>query len=392
MRKYKRICLLILDACGVGELPDAAAYGDVGSNTIANCSISTGGLKMPNMAELGLGNIISIKGVLSEAKPSAYYGKMAEKSSGKDSTIGHWELAGLINHEPFPVYPDGFPDGIIDKYKQLTGRGVLGNKPASGTEIIAELGEQHLLSGDLIVYTSADSVFQVAAHTDIVSLDELYRYCQIARDMLIGKHAVSRVIARPFEGRPGEFKRTADRKDFSLTPPGDTVLDKLKSSGYEVVTIGKVDYLFAGKGISRAIHTRSNAGGIDSLIEVLDEDFTGLIFINLVDFDMLWGHRNNVEEFAKGLEYFDRRLPEIIASLKDDDLLIITADHGCDPTTPSTDHSREYVPILVYSKSFINPGKNLGVRNSFADVASTIAELFEVDSFDSGDSFAGGLK
>jgi len=392
MKIYNRICLLILDACGVGELPDAADYGDIGSNTIANCSIGMGGLNLPNMAKLGLGNIIPIKGVPPEADPLAYFGKMAEKSAGKDSTIGHWELGGLISRIPFPVFPDGFPDEIINKYKQLTGRGVLGNKPASGTEIIAELGEQHLKSGDLIVYTSADSVFQVAAHTDIVTLDELYRYCQIARDMLTGEHAVSRVIARPFIGRPGEFVRTPDRKDFSLTPPGDTILDKLKSSGYEVVTIGKVDYLFAGKGISRTIHTRSNADGIDNMIKVLDEDFTGLIFINLVDFDMLWGHRNNVKDFAGGLEYFDERLPEIIAKLKDDDLLLITADHGCDPTTPSTDHSREYVPILAYSKSFSGSGGDLGVRKSFADVASTIAELFYIDPIDTGESFAGVLK
>jgi len=392
MKKSGRICLLILDACGVGELPDAADYGDVGSNTIGNCTLSNGGLTMPNMGMLGLGNIIPIKGVPPVDRPKAYYGKMAERSAGKDSTMGHWELAGLISRVPFPVYPDGFPADLINRFKGLIGRGVIGNKPASGTEIIAELGEQHLKTGDLIVYTSADSVFQIASHTDIVPLSELYHYCQLARDMLTGEHAVARVIARPFIGRPGAFVRTADRKDFSLVPDGDTILDKLKSTGHDVITVGKVDYLFAGKGVTKTNHTRSNAEGIDTTIKLLQADFNGLLFINLVDFDMLWGHRNNAEEFAAGLEYFDSRLPEIIGSLRTDDLLIITADHGCDPTTQSTDHSREYVPILVYSKSFKREGSNLGIRKSFADVASTIAELFEVDEFKSGESFAGELK
>ncbi len=392
MKKFNRICLLILDACGVGELPDAAAYGDAGSNTIGNCALSVGGLTMPNMGSLGLGNIISIKGVPPADRPKAYYGKMAEQSAGKDSTMGHWELAGLISRIPFPVYPNGFPADVIDEYKKLTGRGVLGNKAASGTEIIAELGEQHMKTGDLIVYTSADSVFQVASHTDIIPLAELYRYCQIARDMLVGEHAVSRVIARPFIGHPGEFIRTADRKDFSLEPLGETVLDRLKAGGYDVITVGKVDYLFAGRGVTRVNHTRSNAEGIETTIRLLQDDFRGLLFINLVDFDMLWGHRNNAREFAAGLEYFDSKLPEIITNLRQDDLLIITADHGCDPTTESTDHSREYVPILAYSEMFKPEGGNLGIRKSFADVASTIAELFEVGEFEAGESFAGEFK
>jgi phosphopentomutase len=391
MKKFGRICLLILDACGVGELPDAADYGDVGSNTIGNCAFSVGGLKMPNLGLLGLGNIIPVKGVPPVDRPQAYYGKMAERSAGKDSTMGHWELAGLISRVPFPVYPTGFPDDVIDKFKRLTGRDVIGNKPASGTEIIAELGEQHLKTGALIVYTSADSVFQIAAHTDIIPLSELYRYSQLARDILIDEHAVARVIARPFIGQSGAFVRTADRKDFSLVPNGDTILDKLKSARYDVITVGKVDYLFAGKGVTKANHTRSNAEGIDTTIKLLQTDFSGLLFINLVDFDMLWGHRNNAAEFAAGLEYFDSRLPEIIGNLRTDDLLIITADHGCDPTTQSTDHSREYVPVLVYSKSLKREGGNLGIRKSFADVASTIAELFEVDGFKAGESFAGEL-
>jgi len=392
MIKFNRICLLILDACGVGELPDAADYGDAGSNTIGNCALSVGGLTMPNMGSLGLGNIISIKGMPPVDRPIANYGKMAERSAGKDSTMGHWELAGLVSRVPFPVYPHGFPADVTDEFKRLTDRNILGNKPASGTEIITELGEQHMQTGDLIVYTSADSVFQVASHTDIVPLTELYRYCQSARDMLTGRHAVARVIARPFIGRPGEFIRTADRKDFSLEPLGETVLDRLKSAGYDVITVGKVDYLFAGRGVTKANHTRSNAEGIETTIRLLQDDFQGLLFINLVDFDMLWGHRNNAREFAAGLEYFDSKLPEIIANLRNDDLLIITADHGCDPTTQSTDHSREYVPILVYSNLFKPDGVNLGIRKSFADIASTIAELFEVGEFKAGESFAGEFK
>ena len=293
MRRFNRICLLILDACGVGELPDADKYGDVGSNTLGNCAAHVGGLNMPNMSSFGLGNIIPIKGVSPCEEPEAYYGKMAEKSPGKDSTTGHWELAGMITHKPFPVYPKGFPEEIIDKFKLLTGRGVLGNIPASGTEIIVELGEKHLKTGDLIVYTSADSVFQVAAHTDIVPLDELYRYCRIAREMLTGKHAVSRVIARPFAGKIGEFKRTPDRKDFSLAPPRGTLLDRLKDAGYDVITVGKVDDLFAGRGVTQSYHTKSNAEGIRVINDVLSDEFNGLLFANLVDFDMLWGHRNN---------------------------------------------------------------------------------------------------
>ncbi len=380
--------MIILDSCGVGELPDAADYGDTGSNTIGNCAESVGGLAMPNMAELGLGNIILIKGVPPVDMPSAYYGKMAEQSVGKDSTIGHWELAGIISETPFPVFPDGFPDEVIDKFIQLTGRNILGNIAASGTEIIARLGIKHQQTGDLIVYTSADSVFQVAAHTDIVPLNELYHYCELARGMLTGEQAVSRVIARPFTGKPGQFVRTPDRKDFSLEPPAATLLDRLSLAGYDVMTVGKVDYLFAGKGITRVNHTLSNKHGIETVIKLLSEDFNGLMFVNLVDFDMLWGHRNDAEGFAEGLEYFDGKLPAIISSLKNNDLLVITADHGCDPTTPSTDHSREYVPLLVYSPSFSESGGNLGVRGSFADLASTVAELFEIETFKDSKSFA----
>jgi len=388
MMKIERICLIILDACGVGELPDAANYGDVGSNTIGNCAESVGGLAMPNMAKFGLGNIIPVKGMPPADMPSAYYGKMAEQSVGKDSTIGHWELAGIITETPFPVFPDGFPNEVIDKFIQLTGRNILGNIAVSGTEIIARLGKKHQQTGDLIVYTSADSVFQIAAHTDIVPLAELYHYCELARKILADKYAVSRVIARPFTGKPGQYVRTPDRKDFSLEPPPGTLLDRLSHTGYDVITVGKVDYLFAGKGITRINHTRSNEHGIDTIIQLLSDDFNGLMFANLVDFDMLWGHRNDTIGFAKGLEYFDSKLPAIISKLKDNDLLVITADHGCDPTTPSTDHSREYVPLLVYSPSFSGCGGNLGIRGSFADLASSIAELFGIDVFKNSKSFA----
>jgi phosphopentomutase len=389
MIKFKRICLLILDACGVGELPDAAAYGDEGSNTLGNTAEYMGGLNMPNMAEMGLGNIIPIKGVPPAAKPNAFYGKMAEMSAGKDSTIGHWEIAGLVSKSSFPVYPGGFPDEIIGEFKKQTNRGVIGNKPASGTEIIAELGETHIRTGDLIVYTSADSVFQIAAHTDILPLDELYKFCEIARGILIDEHGVSRVIARPFIGEAGNFVRTADRKDFSLEPPEPTILDRLKASGRDVITVGKVDYLFAGRGVTLAKHTKSNAHGIESTIEVLSNtEFNGMLFVNLVDFDMLWGHRNDVRQFAGGLEYFDSRLPDILSVLRPDDLFIITADHGCDPTTASTDHSREFVPLIAFTNSSSGQGKNLGVRSTFADIAATIAEIFEIEGIKHGKSFA----
>jgi phosphopentomutase len=388
MLKIERICLLVLDACGVGELPDAASYGDSGSNTLGNCAQFVGGLNMPHMAELGLGNIIPIKGVPPNSKPKAYFGKMAEQSSGKDSTIGHWELAGVISERPFPVYPNGFPDSIIKEFERITGRGILGNVAASGTEIIARLGEKHLKTGSLIVYTSADSVFQVASHTDLVPIEELYHYCRLARQMLQGEHGVSRVIARPFAGETGKFYRTLDRKDFSLPPPDGTVLDKLSQSGHDVITVGKVDDLFAAKGITASNHTKTNEAGIEEIIRLFGQPFKGLVFANLVDFDMVWGHRNDARGFADGLEYFDKHLPEILAKMNDHDMLIISADHGCDPTTPSTDHSREYVPLIVYSPAFKNGGTNLGTRNTFGDVAATIADYFSVGPTIAGTSFA----
>ncbi|MFH0931011.1 MAG: phosphopentomutase [Candidatus Zixiibacteriota bacterium] len=385
MKKIKRVILIVLDSCGVGELPDASIYDDQGSNTLGNTAKKVGGLDLPNLEKLGLGNIEPIMGVLPQKSPLACHGKMGELSPGKDSTTGHWEIAGVILKKPFPVYPDGFPEKIIHKFKKAIGIEVLGNKAASGTEIIKELGEEHLRTGKPIVYTSADSVFQIAAHEDKIPVNRLYRFCLIAREILSGKNAVARVIARPFEGEPGSFNRTVRRKDFSLPPPEKTILDILKENEIEVIGIGKIEDLFAGKGLSKSIHTKDNRDGMDNLIKVMIEGKKGLIFINLIDFDMLWGHRNDFKGFAKGLEDFDRRLIEVLGLLTPEDLLIITADHGCDPTTPSTDHSREYVPVLVYGEK-IKKGIDLGVRKSFSDVAATLAEIFKVPDTGKGES------
>ncbi|MGB2980156.1 MAG: phosphopentomutase [Candidatus Zixiibacteriota bacterium] len=382
----KRVILIILDACGIGELPDAHLYNDERSNTIVNTAKAVGGLRLPHMEKLGLGNIDEIPGVSPNASASANFGKMAELSAGKDSTSGHWEIMGLITQKPHPVYPNGFPPEVIQPFERAISKKILGNKPASGTEIIKELGEEHVRTGTPIVYTSADSVFQIAAHEEIIPVNELYRMCTIARNLLIGEHAVVRVIARPFLGKPGSFKRTERRRDFSLAPPSETVLDILKANHLPVIGLGKIEDLFAGKGLTFSIHSKNNSDGMDKLIEAVEKFKEGLIFINLVDFDMLWGHRNNPRAFAGGLEEFDRRLPEVMELLQKQDILILTADHGCDPTTPSTDHSREYVPLLVCGES-IAKGKNLGVRESFADVGATIAEIFGIKGTGSGKSF-----
>ena len=386
MKEGKRVILIVLDSCGVGELPDAFKYNDRGSNTLGNTAKKVGGLDLPNLEKLGLGNIEPIIGVLPQKSPLACYGKMGELSPGKDSTTGHWEIAGVILKKPFPVYPDGFPEKIIHIFEKAIGIEVLGNKPASGTEIIKELGEEHLRTGKPIVYTSADSVFQIAVHEDKIPVNRLYRFCLIAREILTGENGVARVIARPFEGEPGSFDRTARRKDFSLPPPEKTILDILKENKIEVIGIGKIEDLFAGKGLTKSIHTKDNTEGMDNLIKVMIEEKEGLIFINLIDFDMLWGHRNDFKGFAKGLEDFDKRLKEVLNLLKPEDLLIITADHGCDPTTPSTDHSREYVPVLVYGEK-IKKGIDLEVRKSFSDVAATLAEIFKVPDTGKGESF-----
>ncbi|KFD41975.1 phosphopentomutase [Peptococcaceae bacterium SCADC1_2_3] len=382
----KRVVLVVLDSVGIGALPDAAIYGDEGSHTLANCASFVKGVFLPHLACLGLGNITFISSVPPVLQPAGAYGKMAEKSPGKDTTTGHWEIAGLILDKPFPVYPGGFPPEIIESFQELVGRPVLGNKAASGTEIIVELGEKHLQTGYPIVYTSADSVFQIAAHEEIIPAEKLYFWCQAARSLLQGKHGVGRVIARPFMGPPGAFYRTARRRDFSLPPFSPTILDGLKDSGLAVFAVGKIKDIFAGQGITHSVTTQNNQEGIDKTLAFLDKKEKGLIFTNLIDFDMLYGHRNDPYGYAKALEEFDTRLPEIIEVLQPDDILILTADHGCDPTTPSTDHSREYVPLLVYGKK-VKAGVNLGVRDTFADVAATIADIFNLSS-PRGKSFA----
>jgi phosphopentomutase len=386
MNKVRRVILIVLDSCGVGELPDAFKYGDQGSDTLGNTAKKVGGLVLPNLEKLGLGNIEPIQRVIPQKSPLGCFGRMGELSVGKDSTTGHWEIGGVILNKSFPLYPNGFPEKLIQEFQEAIGREIIGNKPASGTEIIKELGEEHLRTGKPIVYTSADSVFQIAAHERIISVESLYHMCLIARKLLSGEHGVARVIARPFIGEPGSFKRTERRKDFSLPPPEKTILDILKEKGIRVIGIGKIEDLFAGRGLSKSVHTKNNMEGMDRLIQAMNEEREGLIFINLIDFDMLWGHRNNVEGFARGLEDFDKRLPEVLDLLKPDDVLIITADHGCDPTTPSTDHSREYVPLLVYGEK-IKKGVNLGKRRSFSDIASTLSEIFEVPDTGNGKSF-----
>lgn len=388
MKKIKRTILIVLDGVGIGEMPDAASFGDQGSNTLGNLAKTMGGLNLPNLEKLGLGNIAPIQGVAPRISPLANFGKMAEKSPGKDSTTGHWEIAGCITKRAFPIYPTGFPQEILDKFTQKTGHGILGNKPASGTEIIKELGMEHLQTGKVIVYTSADSVFQIAAHEAIVPLAELYKICEIAREILTGPHAVSRVIARPFIGdSPDNFTRTRARRDFSLKPTCKLLQDCVREKGIQTIGIGKIDDLYAGQGLDKKIHSKSNAQGIEAMLEQINRTEEALILVNLVDFDMLWGHRNNPTGFKQELEYFDKKLAIILNLLRPDDLLCITADHGNDPTTPSTDHSREYVPLLVYGKS-IQSGIHLGIRPTFADLGKTIAQAFASERCSiSGNSF-----
>lgn len=382
-----RAIIIVLDGVGVGELPDALEFGDGGSNTLGNLSRAVGGLTLPNLQGLGLGNIIPIEGVQPSARPTASYGQMAEVSPGKDSTTGHWEIAGLILDKPFPTFPDGFPKEVVEGFEKTIGRRILGNYPASGTEIIEKLGEEHLKTGFPIIYTSADSVFQIAAHEDVIAIEELYRFCEAAREMLKGEYGVARVIARPFIGAPGSFTRTERRKDYSLPPPQSTLLDLLKESGYSVVGIGKIDDLFAHRGLTTSLHSVLNIECSDYLLGAMKRTESGLIFANLVEFDMIWGHRNNPQGFAQALEAFDARLPRIFDLLRSDDLLFITADHGNDPTTPSTDHSREFVPLLVAGER-VRSGVDLGVRGTFADLGQTVGELFGV-TLPHGKSFLG---
>ncbi|MFQ9985272.1 MAG: phosphopentomutase, partial [Lachnospiraceae bacterium] len=375
----KRVFLIVLDSVGIGGAPDAAAYGDEGSDTLASAAASPN-FHMPNMQDLGLFHIDGIgfdadgnpkTASFSERRPKASFARMQEKSKGKDTTIGHWEIARLISEKPLPTYPNGFPPEVLDVFAQRTGRGVLCNRPYSGTEVIADFGEQHLETGALIVYTSADSVFQIAAHEDVVPVGELYHYCEIARDILTGDNGVGRVIARPFTGAPGHFTRTKNRHDFSLLPPSPTMCNVLSNAGKKVIGVGKIYDIFAGSGITEYMRTSGNEDGIERTLDYMKQEFEGLCFVNLVDYDMLYGHRNDVNGYADALTVFDRAVPSLIANLQEEDLLMITADHGCDPATPSTDHSRECTPFLVYGKS-VKAGVNLGTRQTFADIAATV--------------------
>ena len=387
----RRVFLIILDGVGVGELPDANKYGDRRSNTLVHIAKVVNGLNLPNLSRLGLGNIVSIVGVPESDKPMASHGKMREVSPGKDSISGHWEIAGLPLNKPFPIYESGFPDEIIVPFvTQADLPGILGNKSASGTIIIQELGEEHLQTGKPIIYTSADSVFQIAAHGDAIPLKRLYEICRIARRFLVGKHEVGRVIARPFTGKPGHFYRTPDRKDFSVKPFGPIVMKNLQKYGFPTIAVGKIYDLFAGVGFDEKIDAASNSDGMGKLLEITKSVERGFIGCTLVDFDMVWGHRNDAVGFADGLRTFDAWLPSFIGKLNSNDALIITADHGCDPTTEGTDHTREYVPVLFYRKN--HPGTNLSIRKTFADVAATIADLFGIPWGGKGSSFMKNIK
>ncbi|HVN49557.1 MAG TPA: phosphopentomutase [Bacteroidota bacterium] len=383
-----KIIFIVLDGVGIGELPDAAEYGDCGTNTLGNIARAVDGLKLPNLSRLGLGNITTLNGINREASATGCFGKMAERSKGKDSTTGHWELTGIITEKQFPLYPKGFPDGLLKTFLRETGcKGFLGNKPASGTEIIKELGDEHVRTGFPIVYTSGDSVFQIAAHQDVFPLEQLYDICKKTREqVVVGEHRVGRVIARPFVGTSGKYSRTPNRRDYAVEPPSQTVLDILFENKIKTVAIGKIDDLFTGRGLTEKIHTKSNAQGIAEIMKQGKNMSSGLLMANLVDFDMLYGHRQDAKGFAKALEEFDAALPEIQNTLSDGDLLLLTADHGNDPTDQSTDHSREYVPLLCFSKT----GKrniNLGTRHSFADAGKTVADFFGVSAPIAGESF-----
>ena len=386
--KNHKLIFVVLDGVGIGELPDAPSYGDRGANTVGNVARRIGGLHLPHMQRLGLGRISSIEGVDPQAPVEGCFGKMAELSKGKDSTTGHWEIAGIITEKAFPLYPQGFPPDLMTSFLSGTGaKGFLGNKPASGTEIVRELGDEHVRTGFPIVYTSGDSVFQIACHEEVVSLSALYEMCRKTRtEVTVGEHTVGRVIARPFVGEKGRYTRTANRKDFAVEPPGMTVLDLLEASGVDTRGIGKIDDLFAGRGLKVKIHTRSNTEGIEQILRHAGRMESGLLMANLVDFDMLFGHRQDPEGFAKALREFDLSLPALLDCLKEGDLLILTADHGNDPTDQSTDHSREYVPLLCYARNG-KKGVNLGTRKTFADAGKTIAEFFEVSNSLAGTSF-----
>lgn len=389
---FKRIFVVVMDSVGIGEAPDADLFGDKGADTLGHIAEKMNGLKMPTLAKLGLGNIREIKGIEKAQQPLAYYTKMKEASTGKDTMTGHWEIMGLNISTPFRVFPDGFPELLVNELETKMGRGIIGNVPASGTEIIERLGEEHMKTGALIVYTSADSVLQIAAHEDIVPIDELYKICEIAREVTMAdEFKVGRVIARPFTGEPGSFKRTPNRHDYALKPFNRTVMDELKDSGYDVLAIGKISDIFDGEGVTESLRTVSNMDGMDKLIQTIEQDFKGLSFLNLVDFDALYGHRRDPEGYGKALEEFDARMPEVLEKLKEDDLLIITADHGNDPVHEGTDHTREYVPLLFYSKQFTE-GAELPIRDTFADIGATVAANFDVKMPAFGKNILGDIK
>ncbi|MBP3381993.1 MAG: phosphopentomutase [Clostridia bacterium] len=385
----KRVFLVVLDSFGIGAAPDAADFGDVGTNTLKRISQSAQ-FRADTFSKLGLFNIDGVDYGVPQMYPLAAHARMQERSRGKDTTIGHWEIAGLISETPLPTYPDGFPADVIDAFTKATGRGVLCNKPYSGTAVIADYGERHVKTGELIVYTSADSVFQIAAHEDVVPIETLYDYCRKAREILKGKHGVGRVIARPFTGTAPNFTRTSRRRDFSLVPPKDTVLDAIKNAGKDVIAVGKIEDIFAQKGVTRAIHTANNAEGMQVALDIQKQDFTGLCFINLVDFDMLYGHRQDVDGYAAAIAAVDAWLPSFLGEMREDDLLMITADHGCDPGDDSTDHTREYTPFLMIGGG-VYP-RNYGTRDTFADIAATIATALDVPFTCAGVSMLGDAE
>lgn len=375
----KRAVLIVLDSVGIGELPDAHIYNDEGSNTVKNIYKNVHNFSLPNLEKLGLLNIKGLDELKSSDEFLGSVGRCSEKSKGKDTTTGHWEISGISLENPFPTYPHGFPESFIKEFEEKINRKTIGNYPASGTEIIKELGAEHVKTGNLIVYTSADSVFQIAAHEEVVPLEELYKICKTAREMLQGEHGVGRIIARPFIGEEGNFTRTKNRKDFSLVPPRETMLDVIKNNGKEVYAIGKIEDIFVNKGITRSNHTTNNEEGIKATLNAINENFEGLIFTNLVDFDMIYGHRNDAKGYADALIYFDVKLPEIMNALKQDDVLIITADHGCDPTTESTDHSREYIPLMFYGKD-IKMNNNFGTLDTFSCIGKTVLDMLNINN------------
>ena len=388
MTNFKRVFLIVLDSVGIGEAPDAADFNDIGSDTMGHIATHRGGLKLPHLEQMGLGNIHNVEGVKANENPIAHFGRMQESSNGKDTMTGHWEIMGLYIDEPFQTFPDGFPQELLDKIEDMTGRRVIGNKPASGTAIIEELGQEHIDTGSLIVYTSADPVLQIAAHEAIVPLEELYDICEKVREITLHPpYKVGRIIARPFEGEVGQLERRNDhRHDYALSPFARTAMNELQDGGYDVIALGKINDIYNGEGITEAESTKDNEDGVHKLLKIMDNDFNGLTFLNLVDFDSKFGHRRDPDGYGEALEYFDKRLPEILDKLREDDLLLITADHGNDPTFTGTDHTREFVPLFAYHPG-IKQANDLGVRQTFSDIAATISDNFKVKSPEHGESF-----